>query len=137
MLSFNTPISAISGVGETILNKLAKLGITTIGQAIYYYPFRYDDFRHRTTINRAVTGEVVNIVGTIDIISTRRSPRQHIYVTEAILNDGTGKLRVVWFNQPFLSRNLQAGDYVSLAGKISQDLLGPLIISPQYEKVNK
>jgi len=137
MLSFNTPISAISGVGETILNKLAKLGITTIGQAIYYYPFRYDDFRHRTTINRAVTGEVVNIVGTIDIISTRRSPRQHIYVTEAILNDGTGKLRVVWFNQPFLSRNLQAGDYVSLAGKISQDLLGPLIISPQYENVNK
>jgi len=137
MLSFNTPISAISGVGETILNKLAKLGITTIGQAVYYYPFRYDDFSHRTTINRAVAGEVVNIVGTIDIINTRRSPRRHIYVTEAILNDGTGKLRVVWFNQPFLSRNLQAGDYVSLAGKISQDLLGPLIISPQYEKVNK
>jgi len=39
MLSFNTPISAIPGVGETILNKLAKLGVATIGQAVYYYPF--------------------------------------------------------------------------------------------------
>jgi len=137
MLSLDTPISVISGVGEAMVDKLAKLGIKTIGQAVYYYPFRYDDFTHRTTINRVVAGETVNVVGTIDVINTRRSPRQHMYVTEAIITDDTGKLRVTWFNQPFLSRNLQTGDYISLAGKVSQDLLGPLMISPQYEKVDR
>ncbi len=135
MLSLDSPISSLSGIGAAMAAKLAKIGIETLGQAIAYYPFRYDDFSRQATIAEAKLGEVANFVGTIDIISTKRSPRRRMYLTEAILNDGTGQLRLIWFNQPFLTRNIHEGDRLSVAGKVGQDLLGPVMASPQYEKL--
>jgi len=137
MLSVNTKISTLPGIGPAMAEKLAKIGLETIGQAAVYYPFRYDDFSRQSSISEARVGETANFVGMIDIIDTRRSPRRRMYLTEAILNDGTGQLRLVWFNQPFLARNLHEGDRLSVAGKISQDLLGLVLASPQYEKINQ
>jgi ATP-dependent DNA helicase RecG len=137
MLSVNTKISALPGIGPAMAEKLAKIGLETVGQAIAYYPFRYDDFSCQSSIVEARMGETANFVGVIDIIDTRRSPRRRMYLTEAILNDGTGQLRLVWFNQPFLARNLHEGDRLSVAGRISQDLLGLVMASPQYEKINQ
>jgi len=136
-LTLNAPISALAGVGSAMATKLAKIGIKTIGQATAYYPFRYDDFSRQAVIAEARLGEVANFVGTVDIIDTRRSPRRKMYLTEAILNDGTGQLRLVWFNQPFLTRNIHEGDRLSVAGKVGQDLLGLVMASPQYEKVSQ
>ncbi|HNZ51646.1 MAG TPA: ATP-dependent DNA helicase RecG [bacterium] len=137
MLSLDSPISSLSGIGSAMMAKLAKLGINTLGQAVQYYPFRYDNFSQQTTISQIVVGATVNLVGTVDIISTKRSPRRRMYLTEAIINDGTGQLRLIWFNQPFLTRNIHEGDRLSVAGKISQDMLGVVMASPQYEKVGQ
>ncbi|HQB50917.1 MAG TPA: ATP-dependent DNA helicase RecG [bacterium] len=128
-------ISALPGVGPTLANKLAKLGIIKINQAINYYPFRYDDFSQQAKIEQLKLGDVVNFTGVVDIIDTKRSPRKRMYLTEAIINDGTGQLRLVWFNQPFLAKTIRAGDQLSVAGRVSQDALGLVITSPQYEKI--
>lgn len=135
MLSGDIKISALSGVGPALANKLAKLGILTIEQAAKYYPFRYDDFSQQAKIEQLQLGDVVNFVGIIDIIETKRSPRKRMYVTEAIINDGTGQMRLIWFNQPFLAKTLKAGDRLSVAGRVGQDVLGLVIASPQYEKI--
>jgi len=135
MLSGEMKISALPGVGPTLANKLAKLGIIKINQAINYYPFRYDDFSQQAKIEQLKLGDVVNFTGVVDIIDTKRSPRKRMYLTEAIINDGTGQLRLVWFNQPFLAKTIRAGDQLSVAGRVSQDALGLVITSPQYEKI--
>jgi len=135
MLSGDVKISALPGVGPALAAKLAKLGILTIGQAATYYPFRYDDFSRQSSIDKISLGDTVNLTGIIDIIETKRSPRKRMYLTEAIINDGTGQLRLVWFNQPFLAKTIKAGDKLSIAGRISQDNLGLVITSPQYEEI--
>lgn len=135
MLSGDIKISALSGVGPALANKLSKLGILTIEQAAKYYPFRYDDFSQQAKIEQLQLGDVVNFVGIIDIIETKRSPRKRMYVTEAIINDGTGQMRLIWFNQPFLAKTIKAGDRLSVAGRVGQDVLGLVIASPQYEKI--
>jgi ATP-dependent DNA helicase RecG len=58
-------------------------------------------------------------------------------ITEALINDGTEMLRVIWFNQPFLNRILKAGDMISLAGRVTEDYGGIQMVSPVYEKVNQ
>lgn len=136
MLTLNTEITKINRVGTATAQKLKRLGIITIEDLLYYFPFRYDDFTHITKIERLQAGISANIVGRIELIQNKRSPRRRMYITEALINDETETLKVIWFNQPFIARNLKVGDSVSLAGKVSDDYGALAMVSPVYEKFN-
>ncbi len=135
MLELNTTIKNINKLGLTTTKKLNKLGINTIYDLLFYFPFKYDIFK-KTFIKNLQPNTKVCIVAQIEIIQNKRSIYKKINITEAILNDGTGKLKVVWFNQPFLGKILKVGDMISLAGKIDLDFSGYLMVSPIYEKIN-
>jgi len=115
--------------------KLDKLGIKTVRDLLFYFPFRYDDFSQTTPISKAVAGSRVNIVGQIELIQNKRSPRKRMNITEALINDGSETIRAVWFNQPFIARGLRTGDNVSLSGKVENDYTGLMMQSPSYEKI--
>ena len=51
MLKLDTKIIQITGVGQTIAKRLEKLGLKTLEDLLYYFPFRYDDFSKKTNIN--------------------------------------------------------------------------------------
>jgi len=129
------PIQVIPGIGNAIAKKLKQLGINTTEDLLFYFPFRYDDFSKTSRIADLKVGEVVHVNGQIELIQNKRSPRRRMYLTECLINDGTESLRVLWFNQPFLTRNLKSGDQISLAGRVSEDYLGLLMSSPQYERI--
>jgi ATP-dependent DNA helicase RecG len=130
----STPISDFKGVGSAISKKLKSLEINTLEDLLFYFPFRYDDFSKTVKIAELKVGDVANIKGQIELIQNKKSPRRRMYLTECLVNDGTDTLRVLWFNQPFLTRNLRVGDEISLAGRITEDYSGLLMASPQYEK---
>jgi len=134
MPELNSPISSLSRVGKTTSQYLKKLGLETVSDLLFYTPFRYDDFRDRKLIKDLKAGETVSIVGTIELIQNKRSARQRKYLTEALVSDDSETIKVIWFNQPFLTKNLKVGDLISLAGKVS-DSYGQLsLVSPIYEK---
>lgn len=135
MLTLNTDIEKINRVGLTTAKRLKKLGITTIQNLLFYWPFRYDDFTKLTPIDQLQPDTKANIVGQIELIQNKRSPRKRMYITEALVSDGTETIKVIWFNQPFIARNLHVGDTVSLAGKIYNDYGGIMMNSPTYEKI--
>ena len=135
MLNLETDIANLNRVGASTAKKLKKLGTATVRDLLFYFPFRYDDFSKVTPIARLATGQSANVVGQIDLLQNKRSPRRRINITEALISDGTESLRVIWFNQPFIARILKAGDWVSLAGKVEDDYGGPTMTSPVYEKV--
>jgi len=56
-------------------------------------------------------------------------------ITEALISDDTESIKVIWFNQPFIARNLHVGDKISLAGKVEDDYGGFIMKSPTYEKL--
>ncbi|MDD5031729.1 MAG: ATP-dependent DNA helicase RecG [Patescibacteria group bacterium] len=135
MLTLDTDIINISRVGKTTAKSLNKLGITTVRDLLFYFPFRYDDFTQLTPIDKLIPETSANVVGKIEMIQNRRSYHRRMSITEALVADDTDTLKVIWFNQPFIARNLRIGDKVSLAGKVEEDTSGLIMKSPVYEKI--
>jgi len=135
MLTLNSPIKEINRIGAATAGKLRKLGIATIEDMIFYFPFRYDDFTRLTPIADLKIGQSANIIGQIELIKNKRSHRRRMYITEALVSDETESVKVIWFNQPYIARNLRIGDWVSLAGKVDGDITGACFKSPVYEKI--
>jgi len=126
-------IERLHRVGKTTVKQLEKLGLNTLEDLLFYFPFRYDDFTQVRTIADLTPNETATIKVKVDLIANRRSPRQRKNITEAVVSDETGQLNIVWFNQPFLAKTLTVGSQVYLAGKV-QDNYNLQMVSPFYEK---
>lgn len=135
-MDLNTSIKELTKVGEATAKKLVRLGIVTAGDLLWHLPRRYDDFSQQVKIADLKLDDKVNLIGEIQMIGNKRTHRARMNITEALISDETDVLRVVWFNQPFITKTLKIGDKVSLAGKITEDFAGLVMISPSYEKVN-
>lgn len=136
-MNLNTPIRDLSRVGKTTAARLQRLGVETAGDLLYYFPFRYDDFSKITPIGDLKEGETCTVKGKVELLTNKRAPRWRKIVTEGLISDASGSLRVVWFNQPFITKLLAVGDEVYLSGKVKTDVLGEQMVSPVYEKANK
>jgi len=131
---FSTPISQLNRVGKTTSKYLNYLGVKTARDLLFYFPFRYEDYRRVVPIGQVREGEAVTIKGKIELISNKRSFRKRKILTEALVSDDSGSIRIVWFNQPYIIRILKAGDEVFLSGKVRGEMLGSVFVSPAYEK---
>ncbi|OGL95934.1 ATP-dependent DNA helicase RecG [Candidatus Uhrbacteria bacterium RIFOXYA2_FULL_41_8] len=128
-------IRYIKGVGAVKAKDFGYLGIKTLGQVLFDFPFRYDDLSHQEEIAHVVPGQKVTVRGTITTIKNRRSNRNaRMIVTEAIVQDDTGAMKVVWFHRGFLTKVLRSGTVVSLSGKVD-DAYGLSLVNPEYEVV--
>lgn len=130
--ALGAPLTVISGIGPKIAERLGELNINTLGDALYYFPRRYDDYSQLEPINRLMYGQTVTVIGTVENVAVRpiKSGRK---LVEALISDGSGAIRATWFNQPWLAEQLQSAGSVSLSGKIDQ-YLGRLVMSnPDWE----
>jgi ATP-dependent DNA helicase RecG len=131
------PLYVLQGVGNRLSQTLASLGLHTLEDLLYYFPRRYDDYSQLKPINRLEFGEVTTVLGTIQSIHTRPIRSGKIQLTEAIVGDGTGALRVTWFNQPWLASRYDKGTQVVLAGKVDQYLGRPTMANPEMEPIEQ
>lgn len=137
MNKLDSPIQKLNKVGATIAGRLEKIGLKTINDLIYHYPFRYDSFDGGVKIDDLQVGQMVNIIGTIELIDSKRSYKKRMSITEALVNNESGQIKIIWFNQPYIAKTLKMGDLVSLTGKIDSDFTGMVMKSPNYEKILK
>ena len=119
----------IPGVGPAFATRLEKLGIFTEKDFLYHIPSRYDDFSMISDISKVQEGETVTVRGKILEIKNIFTPSGFV-LQKAKIEDKTGILDVVWFNQRFLTRVLHKNDLVSLSGKIGSK---KQLEAPQYE----
>lgn len=131
-LALTTPVQYVPRVGPARAKLLAKLGLETVSDLLYYIPFRYDDFSIVSPIARVQPGETVTVGGTVTAFHNAFT-KSGKKLQEVKVSDETGALEVIWFNQPFLVRVLPVGTQVRLAGKI--DWYGHKLVmsSPSYE----
>src|SRR3989339_141439 len=113
-MDLNTKIEKLNKVGKVTASRLKRLGIETARDLLFYFPFRYEDFRTIKKINDLKDGEMVTIKGKIELINSKRSFRARKIITEALVADESGSARVVWFGQPFIKNILKIGDNVFL-----------------------
>ncbi|HEY6736893.1 MAG TPA: ATP-dependent DNA helicase RecG [Candidatus Saccharimonadia bacterium] len=111
------PIGSLSGVGPQVAAKLERLGIRTVGQLITHYPRRYDDFSKIIPIRMMRPGNVT-FKGQIERVSGRYARARKLHITEAIISDGTGTVKAVWFNQKYLAGTIPTGTPVLVSGEL-------------------
>lgn len=96
---------------------LEKAGITTVADLLMHVPRTYIDRTASPPIASAEIGAEVTIIGKVSRVDERR-PRRGLLIVEAVVTDGTSRLRAVWFNQPYRSKQLAPGMEVAVSGKI-------------------
>jgi len=135
--AFDAPLTAVSGIGPKSAKTLERLGLYTLGDLLWHLPRRYDDYSQMRPINRLWYGEEVTVIGAVEEIRLRPVRSGHLKLVEALISDGTGALRVTWFNQPWLAERLEPGSGVVLSGKVEQ-YLGRLIMNnPEWEPLER
>ncbi len=135
--ALSAPTTVLPGVGIKHAQTLARLGLHTLGDMLYNFPRRYDDYSQLKPIHHLRYGEEVTVIGRVDSIDSRQIRGGFRHITEAIISDGTGYLRVTWFNQPWIGKRLLEGAQIVLSGKIDQ-YLGRLVMnSPEWEPLEQ
>ena len=131
-LHLSSSITALFGIGPVTLKDLKSLGIRTVKDLLFYFPFRYDDFSYSPKISALRHQDIATVVGTMSVIKARPSARRSLTIVEAIEEDESGPIKVVWFNQPYLVKTLRAGMKVSLAGRVDARF-GRTLVNPVHE----
>jgi ATP-dependent DNA helicase RecG len=114
-----TSLAEVPGIPARVLDKLAALNppIETVLDLLGYYPRRYHDRTHQAEIAELEVGEEATIVAEVQRVSARLT-RQRKKMVEAVVEDGSGLLNLVFFNQPWREKQLAPGTEVALYGKL-------------------
>ncbi|NPV73293.1 MAG: ATP-dependent DNA helicase RecG [Pelotomaculum sp.] len=129
---FAKPVQYLKMVGQRRASALQKLGIATVKDLLYHFPRRYDD---RTVLRPAwacAQGEVATVGGTV-LAAQDLKPRRGLTVTKLALHDGSGTFYAVWFNQPFIKKNLPPGTRVFVTGKVEKGYGAVTVAVEEYE----
>jgi len=135
MIGLSSKTAELYRVGKTTALTLKKLGLDKVSDLLFYFPFRYDDFSRSVPIANLQIGANANIIGTVELIQNKKSFKRKMFITEALVSDDSESIKIIWFNQPFLTRTIKVGDRISLAGRVSDSQGQLTMISPLYEKI--
>ena len=128
-------LSVLGRIPPISRSALTSLGINSVYDVLWHLPFRYLDWREVRTVSEALEGIELTIVGTIVSIEVKhlRGGRK---ATEAVVSDGSGSIRVWWWQQPYLARTLQPGMRVGLSGKVGIRGRYLQMESPEWERLD-
>lgn len=110
-------VTAVPGVGPSVATRLRHLGIRTVHDLLFYFPREHRDYSKLEKIAHIPFNEMTTTMGLIWEVETARTSGGRSR-TIATISDETGKLRVTWFNQPYLQKQLKAaqGAYLVVTG---------------------
>lgn len=132
-LHFEDPITAVSGVGEATAEKLERLNIGDVADIIKHYPSRYLDFTTPTVIKELKEKVSSSFTAKITGLKTFFTGSGKL-MTQATAQDETGKIKLTWFNNPYIKRLIKEGGEYSIAGKPSFFAGKLTIVSPVIEE---
>ena len=130
-LNSNLKVNVLPGVGASLVERLSRLGIETVSDLLRHYPRRYEDYSATPTIARLRPGTVA-LKATVTHLGSRWARTRRLHITEAVISDDSGSTKAVWFNQPYLARQLKLGQTYVFCGKF--EFKGDLALqSPLWE----
>ncbi len=133
MLPLATELKSIRELSPRFAARLARLGLRTVRDVLWHFPFRYEDFSRVVKIADLKLQEVATVRGVVKQIAAHRSWRRKVLVTEALIADETGGIRAVWFNQPYIAHTLKEGRVANFAGKVALGDDDAYLASPSYD----
>jgi ATP-dependent DNA helicase RecG len=137
LLPLSSRLTVLKGVGPVYEQALAEAGIQTLKDLLWSLPYRYIDRGSLQRIGEldARPGSdrvIVTVVGTVKDLRQTSTRVQHLSLTEVLLQDDSGAIRLIWFNQAYLVRALKAGDRILAFGPLAWgrnglEMRGPVV----------
>ena len=122
---------------DTIHQKaLKRLGIETVSDLLYHLPARYEDITDVQSVGGLVKGQDAIVYGQLSGLKTRKAWKSKMAIAEGYVEDGSAKIKVMWFNQPYLAKMYTNGIYVKLAGKVAGTEKALYLSNPEVEPLD-
>lgn len=130
MLEVQDIITSVKGVGDKTASLFAKIGVRTVGELLFHYPFRYETYALPEKINDCSNGSLCSVEGIV--ISTPRMVfAGNKKITEVVVKDDSGSLKIKWFNAPYMKNNIRFGERYIFRGKVSRNRMELTMIQPE------
>lgn len=130
---WNATIHQLKGVGPKTATLFQSIGIYTIKDLMFHFPFRFEDLQARE-IDTLLDQEKVVLAGKIVTDPTvSYFGRKKSRLSFKMSIDSYHIIRVTFFNQPYLKKHIQVGQTRAIYGKwqeASQQLMGTKLINP-------
>ncbi len=114
------------------VSALRKLGIITVEDMLRHLPVRYESAGSESTVAHLVSGQKVTLYGMLSKLAAKRLWRSRRPATEGWFEDAGGRVKVMWFNQPYIAKMAPQGALVKLTGTVAGKEK-PYITNPEIE----
>ena len=125
-----TSIKEIKGIGEKTQKLFEKVGVSTVGDLIRYYPRGYDVYEDAVPVSEVEEGRTQTITGTV-YGRIQVSGSRSMQVTTLYVKDLTGTIKVIWFRMPFLRNTLAKAGVITLRGRVVRKRDGLVMEHPE------
>ncbi|NCN52662.1 ATP-dependent DNA helicase RecG [Candidatus Parcubacteria bacterium] len=130
------PLSTHFRIDEIHKKALKRLRIETVGDLLLHLPQRYEDISDIQSVSGLSKGQDAVVFGQIGGLKARKAWKSRKPIAEGWIEDGSARIKVMWFNQPYLAKMLTDGTYVKLAGKVTGTGDKLYIANPEIEKLD-
>jgi ATP-dependent DNA helicase RecG len=140
VIGLSTPLREVRGIGPRRAAELEPEGLRTVEDLLFHLPFRHEDRSRFLPIAALLPGVRGTVRGLVVSAVLRRTRSRGLTIFEALVEDDSGAIRALFFNQPYLKTVLAAGREVVLHGEASvarAGRRGVILSAPQYEVLTR
>ncbi|MBN9392456.1 MAG: ATP-dependent DNA helicase RecG [Chloroflexi bacterium] len=135
VIDLDAKLTTVKGIGETYAKLMSFAGINTIHEALYYFPFRHEDFSSFKKINALMYGQTESVIAQVVETVTKRTFGGKEMI-EVIVADETGRLSCIFFNRR-MTYGLKTGSQVVLSGRVDEWNGRICFKAPSYEAADR
>ena len=128
-------IQFLKGVGEKRAQMLAKKGIRTVEDMLYFFPRAHEDRTQFKKIEDTESGETVCLSITVFSPVRDNRIRRNMMISTMVVCDDTGAMTVKWYNNKFVKGQFHTEDKYILYGKITENRGKKELVNPVFEKI--
>jgi ATP-dependent DNA helicase RecG len=135
-MNLNDSLTAHVRVDTTHQKALKRLRIETVSDLLYHLPARYEDISDVQSVGGLEKGQEAVVYGQLSGLKTRKAWKIKKPIAEGYVEDGSAKMKIMWFNQPYLAKMYADGMYVKLAGKVAGSEGKLYLSNPEVEPLD-
>src|SRR3989339_1301002 len=114
----DSPLSNYFRLTERQILILKKFGLQIVRDLLWHFPVRYEGFAGRKAVADLVAGERASVHGRVIKTEAKKTFRKKIRIAQTLVSDGTGSLKIVWFNQPYMANILKPDNDYTFTGTV-------------------
>lgn len=115
---------------------LKRLRIDTVGDLLYHLPVRYENVSDVQSVGSLEKGQDAIVYGQLSGLKTRKAWKSKKPIAEGYVEDGSAKMKIMWFNQPYIAKMYPDGSYVKLVGKVAGSEEKLYLSNPEIERLD-